>query len=117
MLRQSVLDVMTDAGIFQDVPDSWQQDLPVFRSVQDKLQDYAADILDPQSRFAGTTASHISKLFVFNTFRPSAQKLAWADMLGARNRAVVIQLKALEYSRTSGTRVHALAPHRLHWGS
>ena len=31
-------------------------------------------------------------------FRPSGQKLAWTEMLAARNRVVIIQLQGLEYS-------------------
>ena len=50
------------------------------------------------ARFASSAASHVSTLFVFNTFRASGQKLAWADILAARNRVVVIQLQGLEHS-------------------
>jgi len=43
-------------------------------------------------------ASHISTLFVFNTFRSNGQKLAWPEMMEVSNRVFLIQLKGLEYS-------------------
>ena len=98
IVRQAVLDVMADAGILQNEPDTWSSDLPAFGEVQAKLNDYAGNPQSPQSRFAATAASHVSTLFVFNTFRPSGERLSWTDMLAARNRVVVIQLKGLEHS-------------------
>src|SRR5207302_8799784 len=50
------------------------------------------------SRFAASAASHISTVFVFNTFRQNGQKMAWPDLLQADNRAIIIQLKGLEHS-------------------
>jgi hypothetical protein len=98
ILRQAVLDIMADAGILQNEPETWSLDLPAFGEVQAKLNDYGGNPQNPQSRFAATAASHVSTLFVFNTFRPSGQRLSWTDMLVARNRVVVIQLKGLEHS-------------------
>jgi hypothetical protein len=98
VIRQAVLDVMGDAGILQNDPDTWSADLPAFSEVQHKLNNLAGNSQNAQSRFAATAASHVSTLFVFNTFRPSGEKLAWTDMLAGRNRVVVIQLKGLEDS-------------------
>src|SRR5207249_879971 len=53
---------------------------------------------NPQSRFAASAASHISTVFVFNTFRQNGQKLSWPDLLEGDNRAIIIQLKGLEHS-------------------
>ncbi len=89
---------MTEVGIRQETPESWTPDLPAFGSVQDKLNDYGTDPLNSQARFAASAASHISTLFVFNTFRPNAQKLSWTDMIGKKNRVVIIQLRGLEHS-------------------
>ncbi len=97
-LRQAVLDVLADAGIRPNAQDSWSLDLPAFGSLQDKLANYAGQPQSPQARFAASAGSHVSTLFVFNTFRPSGQKLAWSEMLAAHNRVVVIQLKGLEHS-------------------
>jgi DNA phosphorothioation-dependent restriction protein DptH len=98
VLRQAVLEVMADKGIVAEKPDSWTNDLPAFANLQDKLQEFANDPLNPQSRYASTAASHISTLFVFNTFRPSGRKLAWPDLFRAESRVCIIQLKGLEHS-------------------
>jgi hypothetical protein len=99
-IRQAVLDVMTDAGIRSEEAMSWRQAPPPFVAIHDKLNSYAADITHPQSRYAGTAASHISTLFVFNTFRPNGKALAWRELLASRNgpRTIVIQLSGLEHS-------------------
>jgi DNA phosphorothioation-dependent restriction protein DptH len=98
VVRQAVLDVMADAGIMPDAPDSWPADLPAFGNVQAKLQSYATNPTNAQARFAASAASHISTVFVFNTFRSNGHKLAWSDILQADNRTVIIQLKGLEHS-------------------
>jgi DNA phosphorothioation-dependent restriction protein DptH len=98
VVRQAVLDVMAEVGITPAAPMSWAADLPAFGAVQAKLQDYAGNPMNAQARFAASAASHISTVFVFNTFRQSGEKLAWSDILQADNRAVIIQLKGLEHS-------------------
>jgi hypothetical protein len=98
ILRQAVLDVMADAGILPGKPDSWANDLPTFGAVHDKLNEYADDSQHPQARYASTVASHVSTLFVFNTFRPTGVRLSWGEILAADSRVVVIQLRGLEYS-------------------
>jgi hypothetical protein len=98
VVRQAVLDVMADVGITPDIADSWAADLPTFGAVQAKLQSYANNPQHGQARFAASAASHISTVFVFNTFRQNGRKLAWSDILQADNRAVIIQLKGLEHS-------------------
>jgi hypothetical protein len=42
---------------------------------------YASNPMNAQARFAASAASHISTVFVFNTFRQHGQKLAWSDIL------------------------------------
>jgi hypothetical protein len=98
VIRQAVLDVMADAGITLDDPESWTSDLPGFSAVQAKLQSYARDFLNAQSKFAASAASHISTVFVFNTFRQNGHKVSWPDLLQSDNRAIIIQLKGLEHS-------------------
>ncbi len=66
--------------------------------MQVKLQSYARNPMNAQARFAASAASHISTVFVFNTFRSHGHKLAWSDILQADNRTVIIQLKGLEHS-------------------
>lgn len=98
VLREAVLEVLSDAGIVAGVRESWERDLPAFEQVQDKLKDFASNGQKARARYAGAAASHVSTLFVFNTFRPNGQRLAWTDMLRARRRVIVIQLKGLEHS-------------------
>jgi DNA phosphorothioation-dependent restriction protein DptH len=98
VLRQAVLDVMADEGITPDNSNSWEWDLPVFRNLEHKLLSYAKNPNNPQNRFAASVASHISTLFVFNTFRSNGQKLAWSETMKASGGVFVIQLKGLEYS-------------------
>ena len=98
VLRQAVLDVMADEGIVADDSASWKRDLPVFRNVERKPLSHANNPNSPHSRFAASVASHISTLFIFNTFRSNGQKLVWSEMLEDRSRVFVIQLKGLEYS-------------------
>ena len=97
-IRQAVLDVLEDAGILQNAPETWSAVLPAFRELQNKLNDYAGNPENPQARFAASAASHVSTLFVFNTFRSGGQRLLWTDMLSGSNQVIVIQLKGLEYS-------------------
>ena len=98
VLREAILEVLSDAGIVAGDRKSWERDLPAFKKVQDKLQDYASNGKKGRARYAGAAASHVSTLFVFNTFRPNGQRLAWTEMLRARKRVVIIQLKGLEHS-------------------
>src|SRR6185437_9487784 len=93
--------------------------------VQEKLAEYASSAENRQARSAASAASHISTVFVFNTFRPNGQKLAWTDMLDGRNRVVVIQLKGLEHSLERAVTefllwnligfIEALGPSPLRW--
>jgi DNA phosphorothioation-dependent restriction protein DptH len=98
VVRQAILEVMADAGILPNAPDTWGLELPSFGSVQLKLREYAENPQNVQARYAASAESHISTLFVFNTFRPSGQKLAWTDMLDVGNQVIVIQLKGLEHT-------------------
>lgn len=73
--------------------------MPAFDTLRQKLAAYAADRNNPQRRLAQSVASHISTLFVFNTFRlGGGHKLAWQDILKSRSRSFVIQLNGLELS-------------------
>ena len=98
VLRQAVLDAMAAEGIVHDDPRSWSRDLPAFESIQHRLQAMAANPLNTQSNVAATVASHISTMFVFNTFRPTGLPLAWGEMLASKNCVFSLQLKGLEYS-------------------
>jgi len=98
ILRDAVLDVMSDAEIRTDNARSWQRELPNFGDIHRKLLAYANNPLHPQSRLAASVASHISTLFVFNTFRPTGIKFNWREIISGDSPVLVIQLKGLEYS-------------------
>ena len=98
ILRQAVLDVMIDAGIMPGSRTSWGNSSPPFASLQEKLQIYAENPSHPQRRIASSVASHISTMFVFNTFQDNGLSLNWQEMLDNGGHVFVIQLKGLEHS-------------------
>jgi DNA phosphorothioation-dependent restriction protein DptH len=98
ILRQAVLDVLIDGGIISENRASWDYAPPPFAALQHKLQMYAENPSHPQRRIASSVASHISTIFIFNTFQDHGLSLDWQDMLDNRGRVFVIQLKGLEHS-------------------
>ncbi|MCH8054580.1 MAG: DUF87 domain-containing protein [Deltaproteobacteria bacterium] len=98
VLRHAVLEVMSDEGIISDDTNSWTQDLPSFANVHLKLTTYANNPQNSHSHNAASVASHISTLFFFNTFRSNGQKIAWQEVIDAKGRVLIIQLKGLEHS-------------------
>ncbi len=98
VLRQTVLDVMTDDGIDPEDNRSWTRELPKFANVQRKLESFANTSTGMPSRYAAAVASHVSTMFVYNTFRANGHKLSWSRMLDAEHCTFVIQLKGLEGS-------------------
>jgi len=98
ILRQAVLDVMIDEGIIPESQTSWGNSPPPFASLQHKLQMYAEDSKHPQRHIASSVASHISTIFVFNTFQENGLSLDWQNMLDGGDRVFVIQLKGFEHS-------------------
>jgi DNA phosphorothioation-dependent restriction protein DptH len=98
VLRQAVIDAMSDRGILADNPTSWEMPLPGFGEVQRKLDEYSRQPTSPNKRLAAAVASHISTMFVFNTFRSNGHALEWSDMLNAGGQVYVMQLKGLEAS-------------------
>jgi len=98
ILRQAVLDVMIDERIIPENRTSWDHSPPPCATLQQKLHMYAEDSKHPQRRIASSVASHISTMFVFNTFQDNGLSLDWQDMLDSRDRVFIIQLKGLERS-------------------
>jgi hypothetical protein len=95
-LRQAILEVMRDHGITPEDASSWGRDLPAFTNLQRKLKSFTND--PTHSRSAASVASHLSTIFVFNTFRSNGHKLSWSKILDTRNGIFIIQLKGLESS-------------------
>jgi DNA phosphorothioation-dependent restriction protein DptH len=98
IMRQAVLDVMIDAGIIPGSRTSWGHSPPAFASLQGKLQAYVENPSHPQRRIASSVASHISTMFVFNTFQDNGLSLNWREMLESGGHVFVIQLRGLEHS-------------------
>ena len=98
ILRQAVLDVMIDEGIIPESQTSWGNSPPPFASLQRKLHMYAENPSHPQRHIASSVASHISTIFVFNTFQENGLSLDWQNMLDGGDRVFVIQLKGFEHS-------------------
>jgi DNA phosphorothioation-dependent restriction protein DptH len=98
ILRDAVLEVLSDAEIHPDNPSSWKLSVPSFGEIHHKLQEYANNPLHPQGRLASTVAAHISTLFVFNTFRTAGLEMDWGKTMDGRSPVLVIQFKGLEHS-------------------
>ena len=92
MLRQAVLDVLPES-------DAKERKLPPpFLNLQHQLERYAGDPGHPNRRLAASVASHISTVFLFNTFRSNGQDMQWGQMLRSNGRVFVVKLKGLEHS-------------------
>ena len=92
ILRQAVLDLLPeyDAEIGRETPP--------FLKLQHQLESYSDDPSHPNRRLASTVASHISTMFLFNTFRSEGQNMQWGDMLRSNGKVFVTKLKGLEHS-------------------
>jgi DNA phosphorothioation-dependent restriction protein DptH len=98
VLRQAIIDVFALKGIITADPMSWRRDPPEFAKLKEHLDTCAENRFGPASRAATLVSSHISTMFVFNTFRPGGQKLAWTEILKSKGKVLVIRLKGLEHS-------------------
>ncbi len=98
VLRQAILDSFEDVGIVRENESTWSNSLPLFECIREKLETIATNPLHPQNSVAATVGSHISTMFVFNTFRPSGLQLSWPNMFSSSNRVFVVQLKGLEFT-------------------
>jgi DNA phosphorothioation-dependent restriction protein DptH len=99
IIRRAVLEVLSDSGIKQHDRMTWTSRAPHFRNVERKLADFANDIGSASRRVALAAASHISTLFVFDTFRSTGRKLGWDDLIKNRPAQTwILQLGGLESS-------------------
>lgn len=98
ILRQAIIDLFAENQITQTNPASWIKEAPAFSRIKEHLDRYAATASGPSARAASLVTSHISTVFVFNTFRSSGQSLAWEDILESKRKIWVIRLNGLEHS-------------------
>jgi len=54
------------------------------------------DKRNPLRKYALAVASHISTVFIFNTFRATGLELSWNKILSEGGRTYIVQLKGLE---------------------
>lgn len=97
VLRQAVLDAMADSGIRPEEPETWSIAAPAFSLLKDKLNSLS-DGASPQAKVAAAVASHVSTMFVYNTFRSGGRSLAWSKIFADPAQVIVLQLKGLEHS-------------------
>lgn len=98
VLRRAVLELLADAGINQHDRTSWAARPPHFRNLERKLNEFGVESDASQRRFAMTAVSHVSTLFVFDTFRSSGRRLSWGNLTSDRKQAWILQLGGLESS-------------------
>lgn len=103
MIRQAVLDVLEDGGIHAGIPSTWKKSPPRFGRLHEFLNDRAQEVGSPDRQTARSAASHIASLFLFDVFRSNGVPIQWAELLGARQRCTVIQLRGLEQSLQRAT--------------
>ena len=98
VLRQAVIELLANSKINAQNEETWKNAPPWFEGLQRQLELLANDTDNPQRRIAANVLSHISTVFVFNTFREGGNKLTWKDMVEADGKVFIIQLKGLENS-------------------
>jgi DNA phosphorothioation-dependent restriction protein DptH len=97
-LRDAVLQAFSDVGIDADTKSTWGKPPPRFADLKLALDTLADDKRSGARKFAAAVASHISAVFLFNTFRAAGLDLNWERILGAGGKTYIIQLKGLESS-------------------
>ncbi|MCU1284054.1 MAG: putative ATPase [Acidobacteriales bacterium] len=102
-IRQAVIDVLEDAGIYSKLPSTWHKPMPRFGLLHKKLTENAQDPLNADRKTPRTAASHISSLFLFDIFRNNGVSLQWDELLQPKRRSTVIQLRGLEQNLQRAT--------------
>ena len=97
-LRDAVLQAFADAGIRADQKSTWGAPPPRFADLKLALDALATDRTSTSRKFAAAVSSHISAVFLFNTFRAAGLDLNWETMLQSGGKTYIIQLKGLESS-------------------
>ncbi|MGI8907414.1 MAG: ATP-binding protein [Candidatus Sumerlaeaceae bacterium] len=99
ILRQAIIDIMADRGIVADDEKSWANNPPSFADLEGRLAEIARGT-GPKARSAASVASHLSTVFVYDTFRDNGVRLSWDNLLRA-GQVTIVQLKGLERSLES----------------
>ena len=98
LIRRGVLEVFEDAGIHRRSPQTWTRPAPGLKELERKLLGLAASVDVGVRRVAASAASHLSSLFLFDTFRSTGVPLAWSDLQQKPHQAWILQLGGMESS-------------------
>lgn len=96
VLRDAILEAFQNVGIELRSKKTWTLKPPRFSDLKITLEAIAQDKTHPARRFASAVASHISTVFVFNTFRATGLDLSWEKILEAGGTTYIVQLRGLE---------------------
>ncbi len=96
-LRDAILQTFRESGIDPRTKRTWVNKAPRLSDLKSVFEDVALDKDSPSRRYTSAVASHISTVFVFNTFRASGLNIDWESILTSRAQTYVIQLKGLEH--------------------
>jgi DNA phosphorothioation-dependent restriction protein DptH len=96
VLRDAILRAFADVGINSHNANSWKRQPPRFSDLKATLDSIATDKNDPARKLAAAVASHISTVFIFNTFRATGLEVDWSTMLLPGPHTYIFQLKGLE---------------------
>jgi DNA phosphorothioation-dependent restriction protein DptH len=96
VLREAILETLANVGIDPKTKKSWSIRPPRFGDLKLTLDAMVQDKRNPVRKYAATVASHISTVFVFNTFRATGLDLSWEKILSEGGHTYIVQLKGLE---------------------
>jgi DNA phosphorothioation-dependent restriction protein DptH len=96
VLRSAILETFAAAGIDSKKKTSWSNRPPRFGDLKFTLDAMGHDKRNPLRKYALAVASHISTVFIFNTFRATGLELSWNKILSEGGRTYIVQLKGLE---------------------
>jgi DNA phosphorothioation-dependent restriction protein DptH len=96
-LRDAILQTFRESGIDPRTKRTWTNKAPRFGDLKTVLEDLALNRDSPSRRYTSAVASHISTVFVFNTFRASGLNIDWETILKSGAQTYIIQLKGLEH--------------------
>jgi DNA helicase HerA-like ATPase len=96
LIREAVIDVYKEAGIFAKLPSSWHKAAPTLDDLRCKLTEYSDDAARVDRKIAKTAASHISSLFLFDLFRDDGEPIRWSELISKTDGITVFQLRGID---------------------
>ena len=96
VLRDAILETFSNVGIDPKTKKSWLTRPPRFGDLKFTLDAMAQDKHNPVRKYAAAVSSHISTVFIFNTFRATGLDLSWENILSEGDHTYIVQLRGLE---------------------